>query len=195
MGSASIAVTRMVSLAAGMLATSTIFACKELPEESAWVYRECSVRWMGTLPTDATTFNVEACWNRGCVSDVRVELAQSDGGVVGVGSYTDCMMTTPGGLPSSCTYTPGPGCVTREIAPGVSVQACAVASSEGTTFDVAFLPGERIAGGRSELRIETSDGATLAEGSANVPDDVIAPDGSCQGAPRFDLEVNRIVDE
>jgi hypothetical protein len=186
----------MARLVAGVLATSTIVACDEQPgsEESVPDTSSCIVRWSGALATDATTFNVEVCWNGSCASDLLIGLPQGDGGVPRGGSLTDCMMATRGGLPSSCTYTPGPECWYGLTSSGVYVGACVADGSEGTGFGIVLVPGPRISDGQSLLRIETSDGTALVQSTARVPGDVIALDGSCLSEVVFDLEGNRLVE-
>ena len=162
---------------------SALVACDELPRERAAPpdLAGCVVVWSGTLPGDAGAFDVRACWESGCTSRIRVEVAPEDAGAAG---YADCVPTTPGGPPSRCSFTPPPGCGFGETRGGIHVQACAGAGPDGTDLSVALSTGAN-AGGLTELTIETVDADLLVESRARVPSDGSSA-GSCQDA-RFDL--------
>lgn len=175
---------------AGMLLTTALVACeKDEPAQPA-IIRLCPVEWRGTLTTDWNEFNVRACWNGNCTSNMPMQAAQNDGGMAQAFPDAGCVPTTPGGLPSRCALvpiTPGPGCAVGEIGTYFAVSACAESDREQTTFNVVLTPsteGYPDGGDRVGLTIETATGNALVDATADLgSDDDLNTDNSisCRG--------------
>lgn len=172
-------------LAVVLLATGLVGCEKDEPAQSP-ILRLCSVVWQGTLTTDSNAFNVRACWNGRCTSNMPVRSAQKDGGTAPPYRDAGCFPTTPGGLPSGCELvpmTPGPGCGVGEIGAYFSVSACAEADREQTTFLVGLTPateGYPDDGDRVALTIETEAGVLVAEATATLGSNDRSTDSSCR---------------
>jgi hypothetical protein len=170
----------------GVLLTTALVACEKDDPAHHPVSRLCPVGWRGTLTTDSSAFNVRACWNGNCTSNISVQAAQNDGGVARAFPDAGCFPTTPGGLPSGCALvpmTPGPGCGVGEIGTYFSVSACAESDREQTIFNVGLTPateGYPDDGDRVGLTIETAAGVVVAEATAKLGSNDPAADSSCR---------------
>jgi hypothetical protein len=178
---------------AGVLLTTALVACeKDEPAQNS-IIRLCPVEWRGTLTTDSNAFNVRACWNGNCTSNMPLRAVQNDAGMARVFPDAGCFPTTPGGLPSGCELvpiTPSPGCGVGEIGTYFAVSACAVLDREQTTFTVGLTPateGYPDDGDRVGLTIETAAGVLVAEATAILGSNDPATDSSCRSG-RFGLD-------
>jgi hypothetical protein len=181
---------------AGVLLSTAFVACEKPDEPSQLpLLRLCVVNWSGTLATDASAFNVRACWNYRCSDSIPVRLARSDAGSSPQYADASCVPTTPGGLPARCNsrpITPPPGCSVGEIDRNMSLLACARAGSDGADVSIHLTPateGFPVAGDQFELTIETTGGDALVDARARMPldDSDTEERASCRGA-RFDLK-------
>jgi hypothetical protein len=200
MAGGSAAVKLMASFPVALLLSTAFVACEDEWEGGPpFVYRSCVVEWRGTLATGSSAFNVQACWNGRCTSNITVQVPEGDAGVAAEYADAGCVPTTPGGLPSHCNsvpFTPGPGCELAQVGNDFSVLACARGGSDGTDFDILLTPTISSLpddGDQFSLTIQTPAGTPLVEATGNVPRNGLAPEGtaSCQGA-LFDLSGARI---
>lgn len=183
---------------AGVLLSTAFVACEKQQDDQGQplIYRGCVVNWSGTLTTDSAAFNVRACSNGRCTSNINipVQVARNDGGSVVEYPDAGCVPTTLGGPPSRCEslpFMPGPGCSIGEIGNDFSVLACARSGSNGTYFSVTLTPAtESLAGDGDQvgLTIETTAGNTLIEANANVLRNDTESSTRCLGS--FDLDGN-----
>lgn len=176
-------------LLASVLLSTAALACDEADGNWPESLILCSVSWSGTLATSSSAFDVRACWNGRCTSDIPLQLAQEDGGSVEESPDTRCVPTTRGGPPSNCDpvpFTPAPGCGIGEIADLYSVHAC-VSASAGADFNITLTArrvGYPVGGDQLGLTIRTAAGDALTEANARVPrDDLVASSsGRCRDA-------------
>jgi len=180
-----------------VLLSTALLGCEQRPDEQGGPRPNCVVEWRGTLATDARAFNIQACWNGRCTSDISVQVQGLDGGSAREYSDAGCVPTTPGGLPSRCPVVPlepGPGCGIGQIGNDFAVRACTQSSSEGMHFNVALDPANVSVpdgGDRFGLTIETADGNSLVEANGTTSDELTEGGASCRGA-MFDLGGTRI---
>lgn len=180
-----------------VLLSTALLGCEQLPEEYGERYPLCIVEWRGALATDSSAFNIQACWNGRCTSNISVQVPGIDAGPAREYSDAGCVPTTRGGLPSGCPFMPvepGPGCGIGQIGNDFSVQACAQSSSDGTYFSVTLNPANTSlpdGGDRFGLTIETADGSSLVEAIGSTSNEVTEGGASCRGA-LFDLGGARI---
>jgi hypothetical protein len=185
------------TLMVGVLLGAALPGCADEDQRSQQPLRLCVVYWSGTLATGSSTFDVQACYNGRCTSNISVQVAPLDAGVAVEHADAGCVPTTPGGPPSRCDsvpLTPGPGCGTGQIGDEFSVQACSQASGDGTAFSVLLTPANDSlpdGGDQLGLTIQTADGDELVRASARIPRDDVTSSG-CQGAG-LDLEGTPIV--
>jgi hypothetical protein len=185
----------MRRILASVLLTAGISACDQQQQQveprEETEYHGCVINWSGRLATPASAFNVQVCWNDSCTGDVPVQSSPSNGSSA---TYADagCAPTSGGGEPSSCEFTPGPGCGVGD-AGEVTVQACAASRGDDTEFSIVLSPTAQSVGGQIRLNIATSAGNSLVQASANVTNDDLYSGELCRGAS-FDLEGRRLVD-